>query len=64
MAKAYDPSARANGFHVEYMVNATGDRWFIPYSSSKSSADQVTNCSTLVGTVTGGGAGGEAVVPS
>ena len=32
MSKAYDPSARDNAVRVKYKVNATGDRWFIPYN--------------------------------
>ena len=49
MAKAYDPSARSNNMQVLYKVNATGDRWFIPYNDNDTTANQVTRCSALVG---------------
>ena len=34
MSKAYDPSARIDTMQVKYKVNATGDRWFIPYNDN------------------------------
>ena len=55
MSKAYDPSARANAMVVKYKVNATGDRWFIPYNTPGSGvagttkANQVAQCSKVVG---------------
>jgi hypothetical protein len=49
MAMIYNPSARANDFHVTYMVNATGDRWFVPYNKNSGTSDQVTRCDVLVG---------------
>ena len=62
MAKAYDPSARSNNMQVLYKVNATGDRWFIPYNDNDTTANQVTRCSALVGdTAEGSVAGAESV---
>ncbi len=55
MSKAYDPSARNDAMVVKYKVNATGDRWFIPYNTPGSGvagttkANQVTQCSKVVG---------------
>ena len=49
MSKAYDPSARANAMVVKYKVNATGDRWFIPYNDNGTKAAQVAQCSKVVG---------------
>ena len=40
MSKAYDPSARANAMVVKYKVNATGDRWVIPYNDNGTKAAQ------------------------
>ena len=54
MSKAYDPSARANAMAVNYKVNATGDRWFIPYNDNGTKAAQVTQCSKVVGNTTDG----------
>ena len=34
---------------VKYKVNATGDRWFIPYNDNDTKAAQVTQCSKVVG---------------
>ena len=45
----YDPRRRADDFQVKYVVNTTGDRWFIPYNNNKTTAAQVTNCTTLCG---------------
>jgi len=45
----YDPRRRADDFQVKYVVNTTGDRWFIPYNNNKTTATQVTNCTTLCG---------------
>ena len=49
MSKAYDPSARDNAMRVKYKVNATGDRWFIPYNDNGTKAAQVAQCSKVVG---------------
>ena len=49
MSKAYDPSARANDMVVKFKVNATGDRWFIPYNDNGTKAEQVAQCSKVVG---------------
>ena len=55
MAKAFDPSARNDAMVVKYIVHATGDRWFIPYNTPGSGvagttkADQVAQCSKVVG---------------
>ena len=49
MSKAYDPSARDNAMVVKYKVNASGDRWFIPYNDNGTTAAQVTQCSKVVG---------------
>ena len=54
MPKAYDPSALANAMVVNYKVNATGDRWFIPYNDNGTKAAQVTQCSKVVGNTTDG----------
>ena len=53
MAKAYDPKARADDFHVEYVVNASGDRFFIPYNDNDTKANQVKRCQTMSGWTTG-----------
>ncbi len=34
MGMAYNPDQRANDFQVKYVVNTTGDRWFIPYNDT------------------------------
>ena len=49
MSKAYDPSARSNDMVVKFKVNATGDRWFIPYNDNGTKAAQVAQCSKVVG---------------
>ena len=49
MPKAYDPSARDNAMRVKYKVNATGDRWFIPYNDTGTKAAQVAQCNKIVG---------------
>ena len=54
MSKAYDPSARANAMVVKYKVNATGDRWFIPYNDTGTKAAQVAQCSKVVVNTTDG----------
>ena len=54
MSKAYDPSARINDMVVKYKVNATGDRWFIPYNDAGTKAAQVAQCSKVVGNTTDG----------
>ena len=48
MSKAYDPSARINTMQVKYKVNATGDRWFIPYNDNGTTAEQVAQCKKQV----------------
>ena len=54
MSKAYDPSARANDMVVKFKVNASGDRWFIPYNDTGTKAAQVAQCSKVVGNTTDG----------
>ena len=54
MAMAYNPSARAAGFQVQYVVKTTGDRWFIPYNDNASTADQLARCKVMSGKITGG----------
>ena len=49
MSKAYDPSARNDAMVVKYKVNTSGDRWFIPYNDTGTTAAQVTRCSKVVG---------------
>ena len=49
MSKAYDPSARNDAMVVKFKVNATGDRWFIPYNDNGTKAAQVAQCSKVVG---------------
>ena len=49
MSKAYDPSARNDAMGVKYKVNASGDRWFIPYNDTGTKAEQVAQCSKVVG---------------
>ena len=39
---------------VNYKVNATGDRWFIPYNDAGTKAAQVAQCSKVVGNTTDG----------
>ena len=34
---------------VKYKVNTAGDRWFIPYNDSGTTAAQVSQCSKVVG---------------
>ena len=58
----YNPSARANAFHVTYKVNATGDRWFIPYNNNSTMSAQVTRCDVLVGDTADGTPAGSATV--
>ena len=59
----YNPSARANDFHVTYMVNATGDRWFRPGVKGVGVSD-VTQCDKLVGDTADGTPAGSATVAS
>ena len=49
MSKAYDPSARNDAMVVKFKVNTSGDRWFIPYNDNGTKAEQVTQCSKVVG---------------
>ena len=54
MPMAYDPSDREISA-VQYVVNTTGDRWFIPTTgygdnaNSGTTAQQLAQCNTLVG---------------
>ena len=43
------PASRDDNFQIEYMVNTTGDRWFIPYNDNASTADQLAQCKKAVG---------------
>ena len=52
MSKAYDPSARANDMVVKFKVNTAGDRWFIPYNNNDTTAEQLAQCSKVVGNTT------------
>ena len=61
MSKAYDPSARANDMVVKFKVNASGDRWFIPYNDTGTKAAQVAQCSKVVGNTTDTTVAGAAV---
>ena len=61
MPKAYDPSARDNAMRVKYKVNTTGDRWFIPYNDTSTTAAQVTQCSKVVGNTADGTVAGAEV---
>ena len=58
MSKAYDPSARDNAMVVKYKVNATGDRWFIPYNDAGTKAAQVAQCCKVVGDTADGSVAG------
>jgi len=53
---AYNPrdASRPNDFQISYMVNTTGDRWFIPYNDNDSMADQLAQCKVIVGQTTDG----------
>ena len=48
----------------EYMVNTSGDRWFIPYNSDASMADQLAQCKKMVGKTNDGTDYGAEVVVS
>tara|TARA_R100000322_G_C5375466_1_gene174671 strand:+ start:172 stop:387 length:216 start_codon:yes stop_codon:yes gene_type:complete len=56
MGMAYNPrdASRPNDFQISYMVNTTGDRWFIPYNDNDSMADQLAQCKVIVGQTTDG----------
>ena len=43
---------------VKYKVNASGDRWFIPYNDNGTTAAQVTQCSKVVGNTADGSVAG------
>ena len=45
----YDPRRRADDFHVQYVVNTSGDRFFIPYNNNDSTADQLAQCKVMTG---------------
>ena len=62
--KSYDPSARNDAMIVKYYVNASGDRWFIPYNDNGTTAAQVTQCSAVVGNTADDTVAGAAVVAS
>jgi len=49
MGLAYNPDQRANDFQVKYVVNTTGDRWFIPYNDSDTTSNQVAQCNKIAG---------------
>tara|TARA_R100000781_G_scaffold22618_1_gene16787 strand:+ start:3145 stop:3330 length:186 start_codon:yes stop_codon:yes gene_type:complete len=49
MSKAYDPSARNDAMVVKFKVNTSGDRWFIPYNDNDTTAEQLAQCSKIVG---------------
>ena len=51
MAIIYNPKAasRADTFQIEYMINKTGDRWFIPYNDTDTKSNQVTQCNKVAG---------------
>ena len=53
----YDPRRRADDFHVQYVVNTSGDRFFIPYNDNASMADQLAQCKTMSGKTTTYGGG-------
>ena len=48
------PASRADNFQVHYVVNTTGDRWFIPYNDKASTADQLAQFKKMVGKTTDG----------
>ena len=47
MPLGYDPSART--LNVKYSVNTAGDRWFIPFNTKETMANQLAECNKLVG---------------
>ena len=47
MALYYDPSNR--DYTVEYSVSTTGDRFFIPFNTSGTMAQQLAQCKAVVG---------------
>ena len=59
-----DGDNRVDTISVEYMVNTSGDRWFIPYNSDASMADQLAQCKRMVGNTNDGSDYGAQVVPS
>ena len=66
MSIIYNPKAasRGNDFQIEYMVNRSTDRWFIPYNDTGTDADQKSRCNVMVGNTTDGTSCGSGVVPS
>ena len=62
--KSYDPSARDNAMVTNYYVNTDGDRWFIPYNDNDTKANQVAQCSKVVGNTADGTVAGARVVAS
>ena len=68
MGLAYNPGSngtnRADANSVEYMVNTSGDRWFIPYNDNDSMADQLAQCKNMVGNTNDGTDYGAQVVVS
>ena len=64
MSKAYAPSTRNDAMVVKYMVKTAGDRWFIPYNDNDTKADQVTQCSQVVGNTNDGTVAGAETVGS
>ena len=49
---------------TKYYVKTSGDRWFIPYNDTGTTAAQVTQCSKVVGNTADGTVAGAAVVAS
>ena len=60
----YDPRRRADDFQVKYVVNTTGDRWFIPYNNNKTTVTQAADCSVLCGDTTDSSVCGSELVAS
>ena len=47
--QGYNPKYRDANMVTKYMVSTTGDRWFIPYNDTASTADQLAQCKKVVG---------------
>ena len=58
------PASRANDFQIEYMVNRSTDRWFIPYNSEGTTAAQLAQCKKQVGSTADDSDAGVQVVVS
>ena len=48
MSKAYDPPTRT--LTTTYAVPVADSRWFIPFNSDDTTANQLAQCQKLVGT--------------